>query len=61
MLVVRSIVILMIALSLFGATTALKPWVYAAGVRDTIVRAASEDPRLRACEVANVRFVPVPR
>ena len=56
--VVRSVVILMTAIAVFAVRSHLTPWVRAAGVRDTVVRAASEDPRLRACEVTYVRDLP---
>lgn len=56
--VVRSVVILMTAIAVSGVRSHLTPWVRAAAVRDTVVRAASVDPRLRACEVTYVRDLP---
>jgi hypothetical protein len=56
--VVRSVVILMTAMAVFGVHSHLTPWVRAAAVRDTVVRAALDDPRLRACEVTYVRDLP---
>jgi len=56
--VVHSVVILMIAAALSGTRSHLTPWQRAAGARDTVLRAASEDPRLHACVVAYVRELP---
>jgi hypothetical protein len=56
--VVRSVVTLMIAIAVSGVRSHISPWVRAAAVRDTVVRAASVDSRLRACEVTYVRDLP---
>ena len=56
--VVHSVVILMIAAAVSATRSHVTPWLRAAGVRDTVLRAASEDPRLRACVVAYVRELP---
>lgn len=56
--VVHSVAILMIAAALSGTRSHLTPWLRAAGVRDTVLRAASEDPSLRTCDVAYVRDLP---